>query len=155
MSARDSEPNGILLFLGGILCGVMLFTGLFVSINIDRSSAKAIEVSYSDFITLMLTAVTVVLAVLAIMFGVLAFWGYSNLRSIIQKSAHKYLEKSFTDGLFDRKIDKSVEKLVREQIESSSFRALIIDAIDKRAVSDAGVRAELSAGAPDEEKFTD
>lgn len=155
MAASDSDRNGLVLFLCGILCGAMLFAGLFVSIKVDHSSLKGINVEYSDFITLMLTAVTVVLAVLAIIFGALAFWGYSNLRSIIQKSTHKYLDKAFSDGLFDKKIDKSVEKIVREKVESSEFRALIIDAIDKRALSDAGIRAELSEGAPSEEKFSD
>jgi len=55
------------IFLGGVLLGTIVTVGSLISIKITPERMQDVSMSYTDFITVLLTAVTVVITILAIL----------------------------------------------------------------------------------------
>lgn len=89
---RDNTGLVVLWLLLGALLGGIFFACMFVPFRISADSLKEITVSYSDFLSISLTAVTVVLAVLAIIVSIAAIWGYTKIKSYAQKAASKHVQ---------------------------------------------------------------
>lgn len=71
--------------------------------------------SYTDFLSISLTAVTVVLAVLAIIIAIVAIWGYTEIKeaavSLADKEVKKQAEKRLSDEMLNQKIMEAFVKL--------------------------------------------
>lgn len=101
------------MFLGGLLT--------FISIAIWRPAVLLPQVkseensmSYSDFVAVMLTALGVMLAVLALFMALLAFIGYRQMLKTAElqatKSAEKILSEALTaSGMLSNKVDLALQ----------------------------------------------
>lgn len=84
-----------------------------------------VEISYADFIVIMLTAVSVLMTLLAFIVAILAYVGWNSIESKTKKTAEDYLDKGFEDGnelhqMFERYAQKYVWRqasLTDEQFE--------------------------------------
>lgn len=77
------------------LCCLAGAIGAFVT---RRVGATNEVIPYADFITIMLTAVSVLLTALAIFLAVLGAIGWNSVRSNISDRASKFLEEGFREG---------------------------------------------------------
>lgn len=57
-----------------------------------------IEISYADFIVIMLTSVAVLMTLLAFMVAILAYIGWNNIHNKVQKETKDYLKEGFEEG---------------------------------------------------------
>lgn len=110
--------------------------------------------SYTDFITVMLTAVTVVITILAIFIAILALWGYSQFQKITETSSKNHLEKLLLDGPFAAKTEAAIIQHVSDQLQNGELRKVLVERIDSILLNDASQRAEREEQA-DEKPFTD
>jgi lipopolysaccharide export LptBFGC system permease protein LptF len=113
---------------------------------------QELPMSYTDFITVMLTAVTVVITILAIFIAILALWGYSQFQKMTEAASAKHLETQLLDGPFAAKVEATIIKHVSEQLEKGELRKLLADRIDQILLNDAAKRAENST---EDKPFTD
>jgi ABC-type Co2+ transport system permease subunit len=78
---------------------------------------------YKDFVAILLTAVTVVLAVLAIGVAVLAIWGYKELLRMAELQAEgvakTFLDSYVTSPLFKAEAEQVWERLIQDHIAKS------------------------------------
>ncbi|HWK46423.1 MAG TPA: hypothetical protein VNT30_17005 [Stellaceae bacterium] len=98
--------------------------------------------TYSELISIILTAITVVLAVLALFIGFLAIWGYSQFREITKAASAEHLEKLLRDGPFSKRIDETIIKHVSSQLADGELRKILIERIDNLAMTDAAKREQ-------------
>jgi hypothetical protein len=56
-------------------------------------------ISYESFLTIVLTALCAILAALAILVGVLAFWGYSGIKDALTKEVRESADKALKEKL--------------------------------------------------------
>lgn len=77
--------------------------------------------NWTDFITVQLAVVTVVLGVLALFVAVAAVWGYNELRGGAERISHRTAEDFLQSAVF---IDM-VGKVVRQSITAEAIRAAV------------------------------
>jgi uncharacterized membrane protein YdbT with pleckstrin-like domain len=147
--------DGFLLFLVGILGGVAVIVSVFMSFSIGPSQLKAIKMDYSDLISISLTAVTVILAVLAVFIGLLAVWGYSQFQSMTRAASANHLEKILKEGPFSKKIDEIILRHVTAQLTDGELRKLVLEKLEVLLVSDAGAREAVGRPQEAEAPFKD
>jgi hypothetical protein len=61
---------------------------------VSRGTTPSNGIEYKDIISLLLTAITVVLAALAIGIAVLAIWGYNSIRESAERAAGDVAERT-------------------------------------------------------------
>lgn len=88
----------------------------------NPSEGRAIEVSYIDMVSLMLTGVTIILTVLGFVLAVLAFVGWKSIRSIAATSAREVVRESISDG-------GKLEAILKKEVQSQ-LRYLGVEAVD-------------------------
>lgn len=77
------------------------------------SDGRAIEVSYIDMVSLMLTGVTIILTVLGFVLAVLAFVGWKSIQAIAANSAREIVREAISDG---GKLETLLKKEVQSQL---------------------------------------
>ena len=96
---------------------------------------------YSDYLSITLTALAVLLAALTLGVGVLALWGYSQFRSLTREASRKHVSEMLNEGPFKNRIDELVLEHVSSQLRSGQLREILINRIDQIILSDAEDRA--------------
>jgi len=87
-----------------VALGVILGVGMaalawsFSPISITRQSPSTINISYIDFVSIMLTAVSVILAGLGFVIALLAFIGWNSIGNKVSASSKEFLRESVKDG---------------------------------------------------------
>jgi len=92
------------LIAGGF--GAILVVGI-LSINIDAN------LQYTDFVSILLSLLAVILTALAIMIGIASFIGWNSISRGIENSTIEFLSKESEDG---GKLEDMVRKEVREYV---------------------------------------
>jgi hypothetical protein len=126
-----------------------------MGIKIKPEQLQSIEMSYADFITIMLTAVTVVITILAIFIGILALWGYSQFEKMTETASKNHLEKMLLDGPFSKGIEAVIIRHISEQLQRGELRSLLVERVDSILLSDASLRAEREQSSPEDKPFAD
>ncbi|OKP76046.1 hypothetical protein BTE77_17245 [Ensifer adhaerens] len=143
------------IFLTGVLSGVIITVCSLIGIQVSPEQIQSISMSYTDFITVMLTAVTVVITILAIFIGILALWGYSQFQKLTETASKNHLEKMLLEGPFAKRIEAVIIQHISEQLQSGELRQLLAQRVDSILLNDASLRAEKEHMSPEEKPFTD
>ena len=147
---RDHFP----IFIGGILFGTIITVGSLANIKVTPAQMQNVSMSYTDFITVMLTAVTVVITILAVFIAILALWGYSQFQKMTETASKNHLEKLVLNGAFAAKIEAVIIQHLSDQLQKGELRKVLAERIDSILLNDASRRAERDPQA-DEKPFTD
>lgn len=126
-----------------------------MSIEIRPEQIKSVDMSYIDFITVMLTAVTVVITILAVFIAILAIWGYSQFQKLTETASKNHLEKMLIDGPFGKRIEATIIQHISEQLQRGELRSLLAESVDRLILNDASIRADRDQSPPEEKPFTD
>jgi len=143
------------IFLLGLLSGVILTICLLIGIKVTPDTMQNIGMSYTDFITVMLTAVTVVITILAIFIGILALWGYSQFQKLTETASKNHIEKMLLEGPFATQVEAAIIQHISEQLQRGELRKLLVDRVDSILLNDASLRADKEQSSPEEKFFTD
>lgn len=86
--------------IGGALALVLLkFTTYFSPFLVTTSAgSNVLSISYVDFVSIMLTVVTVILAALGLVFAILAVIGWNTIRERVSSLATIFLQNSIKEG---------------------------------------------------------
>jgi hypothetical protein len=127
--------------------GLPLAAGVFILCSrlspfavLDNVHSTKFDVSYSDLVSIMLTAVSIILAALGFVVALVAVIGWNSIGDRVSTLSHAFLSKSLSDGGdLNGMVKKSLENggelhsLVKSEAAKIIFRG--IDGID-RAVDD-------------------
>lgn len=111
-----------------VFLGVFAALGLwelltnFSPIKFSSAHKSAIEISYVDFVSIMMTGVSVILAALGFVIAILAFIGWSAIGAKVKETAETFLKNSVDDG---GELHEAVRKEARE-----IYRYLGVEAVD-------------------------
>lgn len=81
-----------------LLCTYTGAIGGVVGSNPNPPSNGSSEISYADFIVIMLTSVSVLMTLLAFMVAILAYVGWNNIHNKVQKETKNFLSDGFEEG---------------------------------------------------------
>ncbi len=143
------------IFLTGILAGAAITVCSLIGIKISPEQMQSLSMSYTDFITVMLTAVTVVITILAIFIGILALWGYSQFQKLTETASRNHLENMLLEGPFAKRIEAAIIQHISEQLKNGELRNLLAQRVDSILLNDASFRAEKEHIPSEEKPFTD
>lgn len=141
---KQVGPLSALVFCAGVLCGEMLLAGyVFQWHFLPREVAP--KMSYSEFVSILLTGIAVILAVLALFVASLAIWGYSQFKDLTRAASAEHLEKMLNAGVFRNEAETLIIKHVSSQLEHGELRKLLAERVDIIIQGDAAKRAGASA----------
>lgn len=152
--ADYQQPDYFPILLGGVLLGTIVTIGVLISVNVTPMNMRDISMSYTDFITVMLTAVTVVITILAVFIAILALWGYSQFQKMTESASTNHLEKMLREGPFAAKIEAAIIQHVSDQLKQGELRNILTERIDSIILNDASQREDRQLQA-DEKPFND
>lgn len=142
------------LFLGGVLLGAIITVGILITMKVAPTQMQDVSMLYTDFITVMLTAVTVVITILAVFIAILALWGYSQFQKMTEAASKDHLEKLLIDSPFAARIEAAIIRHVSDELQKGDLRKVLVERIDGILLNDASQRAERGQQAG-EEPFID
>ena len=99
---------------GAILCYLLISLGVVDVLDGVPGSLEEPALSlptYLSFVSAMMTAVTVVLAALAIGIGVVAFFTFSGLKDEAQKIASQTVDRMVNEKLSDEAIQSRIDEI--------------------------------------------
>lgn len=124
-------PTGFITFIVGLTLIGLAITGLVTYRAPDPSGA----LEYKDLISILLTAVTVVLAVLGIGIAILAIWGYKEFMTKAESKA-------------EEAASKIAKELVNTYLTSEEFTIRFTEAVQRLHKDEAALRVK-PAGQPE------
>lgn len=88
------------VIVGAVICGLFAYNFLssISPISIGGPANKTVQLSYTDFVSIMLTAVSIILAALGFVIALLAFIGWNSIGNRVSQSAKEFLRESVKDG---------------------------------------------------------
>lgn len=97
----------------GLVVACMIAGAIGSNLSPHTAGNGVREISYADFIAVMLTAISVLLTILAFILAIAAYIGWNNIESKAKKTTEEYLGKGFEDGnelhqMFERYAQKYV-----------------------------------------------
>lgn len=115
----------LLTIIGGV---VLLVVGAALAVLIQKASGldptPSKSMSYAEFISVILTALGVILAALTIFLGAIAFIGWASFEALVQRKARDYLVDRF--GAQDPSVNRDTNELketIRREIELHSKKS--------------------------------
>jgi hypothetical protein len=105
--------------------------------------------SYPELVSILLTGIAVILAVLALFIASLAIWGYSQFKDMTRSASADHLEKMLKAGAFRDEIEALITKHVSSQLEHGELRKILVERVDTIIQGDAASRAAQTAPAAD------
>jgi len=99
------------------IVGLCVVSGLFGGTLTRNFGASSYTLSYADFISIMLTAVSLLMTVLAIFLGVFGFIGWNAIEQKVHSKTEDFLERGFKRG---GRLDRIVNRRVRDEIARKS-----------------------------------
>jgi len=122
--------------VGGVIGGCLVWYGQTRSLQI-----VPLNMTYSDFAAILLTAVSVLVTVLGVFIAALAIWGYSQFKTFAQNAAKDHVSSQLKDGELRTHIEEVAEKFLESDFSSGKLRKLIEERIDYVIYSGAAQRA--------------
>ena len=97
------------------LFGLCLFSGLVGGVLTRHVGPREHTISYADFISILLTAISLLMTVLAIFLAVAGFVGWTTIEQKVQGKTDDFLAAGFgKGGRFDRIIIETIERRTEE-----------------------------------------
>lgn len=150
----DSRGPILFLIVGvGIVFGVMATITSLFQFHIGPGQG-AMEMKYTDLVTILLTGLSAMLTLLTIFIGALAVWGYSQFQKMTRVASAAHLEKMLKGSAFRTELETLIVQHVSSQLKDGELRKILAERIDTVIQSDATKRAEKE-GAGGEQKFVD
>jgi type VI protein secretion system component VasK len=118
----------------------MFFPHLLVAAAEARAAAEPHPITYVDFLTVVLTAMAVILAALAIGIGVFAIWGYLGIRDAVAKQVGEAADKALAEKLEKYPAAEDMLELKRRMEESFKITAQIT--VESNSIADASKTVE-------------
>ncbi len=110
--------------LGVVIGGAVLY-GFYAAAPIEfvnTPSGSVAQIDYPTFISIMLTAVTVVLAGLGFVVAILAFIGWNSIGERVSTLATSFLKKALDDGgSLHNMVKDEVKDIMYSEIEPVDF----------------------------------
>jgi hypothetical protein len=112
--------NRIILFLNICLIGALSWIWL------TKGSFSIVPGAweYKDLISILLTAVTVVLAFIGFIVGGAAIWGYQSIRAIAEEKAEKISAAGCNSYLNSQDFFSKIDTAIRDRLESEAKNAV-------------------------------
>lgn len=111
--------------LGGVFGALALW--LFQGHSFQISP---VGMSYSDLAATMLGAAGVLLTALGLVIGVLALWGYSQFRVMIETAAVEHVKKSVAEGDLRELVTSSSVAFIDAELDQGRLRKILEDRLD-------------------------
>lgn len=136
----------VVILLVGVAIGALAFKAFF-SNPIIGAHTNHTSVIYTDFISILLTSITVLFALVGIFLAILAFIGYSNIERTINLKTYQSTKKLVDSAL---KVDGEIWTLINKELddEESEFTSTIISKVHQKyleSISGDGRDDELGA----------
>jgi hypothetical protein len=101
------------------LCIVSGIAGGALNRNFGESSYT---LSYADFVSIMLTAVSVLITVLAVVLAIAGVMGWNSIEQKVQTKTEDFLSKGFEKGgHLDRMVYRRVKDVIEQKSEEFMF----------------------------------
>jgi hypothetical protein len=137
---KQAGPSCALFFGAGIVCGEMLIVSYLFQWHFSPKGAQP-TMSYPELVSILLTGIAVILAVLALFIASLAIWGYSQFKDMTRSASAEHLEKMLKAGAFREEIEVLIIKHVSSQLEDGELRKILVERVDTIIQGDAADRA--------------
>ena len=144
---------GFLLFALGLLTGVIV-DAFYLTATGRSFLIQGQSMEYKDYISIILTATTVILAVLAVFIGALTVWGYSQFSIMIQNSSRDHIKDLLSKGEFAERIQSIIISTTKDELKDGALRSIISNELERIILVDAEKRA-ASPTVSTEEEFKD
>lgn len=148
------KSNWLPMILTGMLVGVILMVLWLINFRIAPAATKDLQISYADMAAIVLTGVSVMVAVLAVFIAALAIWGYSQFGKVTQNASKTHLEKLLRDGPFKQQIDGVIIEHVSAQLARGELRNILMSKVDELILRDAETR-ERDESSTNTREYTD
>jgi uncharacterized membrane protein YcjF (UPF0283 family) len=134
--AQEFRGRGRLILLGaciGILASVV---ALVVYVKIWPHQLKSNGMTYQDLVTVILTALAVMIALLGLGVAILAVWGFTTFQKMAQDAARTYVSNDIEKGRLRTHLEALVTAhLNKESEEGGTYRKILEDAADRYALA--------------------
>lgn len=120
---------------GAAVVALCVVSGVIGAATTRQFGMSSYTISYADFITIMLTAVSVLMTTLAIFLAVLGVIGWNSIQSRVQDKTKTFLDDEFQEGrslyvMMERKIDEymyqgimpAIPTQAEEEVKNTSVR---------------------------------
>lgn len=140
----STRVSGVLRIAGVVtLC---LLSGLVGGALTRNFGTSSYTLSYADFISIMLTAVSLLMTVLAIFLAVFGFIGWNSIEQKVHSKTEDFLGKGFeSGGRLDRMVQKRVIQVIENKTEEIMFSG--IQEVDEADLRDGENGAAGAGGA--------
>jgi hypothetical protein len=110
--------------LGGALAlGLLKLSSHFAPFTVSPTAgSNVVSISYIDFVSIMLTAVSIILASLGLVFAIVAVVGWNTIRERVSSLATTFLQNSIKEGgeLHDL-VKKETQSIMYKDVEPASL----------------------------------
>lgn len=87
-----------------------------------------VQISYTDFVSIMLTGISIILAALGFVIALLAFIGWNSIGAKVKETAEEFLAASVEDG---GELHEAVRKEAREIYRYQGVEAVDTDFVEE------------------------
>jgi H+/Cl- antiporter ClcA len=108
------------------------------------------EMSYADLAATMLGAAGIILTTLGLVIGILALWGYSQFKNMVERSAIAHVTRSVADGDLKKLVTQTSVDYIKADLDAGELRKIFEERLDKILVQGPEDRASEEAKADDE-----
>lgn len=106
------------------ICALPVTWALFRLAQVDVPGLPNQRVSYPEYVSLLLTGLTIVLAVLGIVIAIAAFWGYQGIEAkvsdIARDEVSRYLNSDNGKELLETVTQPQVQEKIRAALEATA-----------------------------------
>lgn len=117
---RATSGFGPVLKVAGIIV-LCLVSGVIGGSFTKHFGTSSYTLSYADFISIMLTAVSLLMTVLAIFLAVVGFVGWTTIEQKVHGKTEDFLAKGFEKG---GRLDRVVVEMIERKTEEIMFRGI-------------------------------
>jgi hypothetical protein len=114
---RTVVYRGLKLFVWTVQITLFLFAGILVFKNVLGPSAKDVSsLDYRDFVSILLAALGVMIAVFTVIISILAIWGYNNIQITAKETAEK-TAKETAEKIAKEWMVSNAPELIQKQVD--------------------------------------
>ena len=81
-----------------------------------RQAGNGPAVTYSELVTIVLTCLTIALALFAVIVGIVAVWGYSNIKTEAGDAARSAVESTVKIAVTERLNEEALRAIIRTEL---------------------------------------
>ena len=109
----------------GLVVGLCLASGMLGGAMTRQFGTSSYTLSYADFISIMLTAISLLMTVLAIFLGVFGFIGWNSIEQKARSKTEQFLDSEFKEGgRLNKMLFIRVVEALREKTEEIMFEGI-------------------------------